>query len=154
MTGDPNNSVVPLTIHYALEIEGVQVGVFDSISGGDMEISVIEHNVVYESGGFATLMIPGPTKNQPITLESGYGNTAELYAWFTQVQLGDIFGARKNATLSLKAHVEGEYTPVIQWNLINVWPSKLTGFDFKQESTERARFSITLVCEVIEREDL
>lgn len=146
--------VSPLNIHYTLEIEGVQVGVFDRISGGDVEIDVIRHNVVYESGMFATLLIPGPRKNKPITLESGYGKTAGLYDWFQQVVKGDIFGARKNATISLHTFVDGKYKPVIQWHLINVWPSKLSGFDFGQQNTDRAHFSITLVCESIEREDL
>jgi phage tail-like protein len=143
----------PLNIHYALEIEGIQVGIFDKISGGEVSIDVVAHNVVYENGGFATLQIPGPVKNTPITLESGFGNTLELYNWFTQASSGDIFGARKNATITLSAYVENEYTPVIRWNLINVWPSKISGLDFTQQTTDRARFSITLVCESIERED-
>lgn len=154
-TQKPSDRVVsPLNIHYTLEIEGVQVGVFDRISGGDVEIDVIHHQVVFENGGFATLLIPGPLKNQPVTLESGYGKTAELYSWFNQVQRGDIFGARKNATISLNAYVKNEYKPVVQWHLINVWPSKFSGFNFDQSNTNRAQLSITLVCESIEREDI
>lgn len=153
-TAQSKSSISPLNIHYTLEIEGVQVGVFDQISGGDSEIDVIHHQVVYENGGFATLMLPGPRKNQPVHLESGYGKTAELYQWFKQVVEGDIFGARKNATISLCAFVDGEYQPVIQWHLYNVWPSKLSGFQFGQQNTDRARFSITLVFEAIDREDL
>ncbi len=148
------NSTPPLNIHYTLEVEGVQVGLFDRISGGEVEIDVIQHPVVYENGGFHTLMITGPRKNHPITLESGYGSTAELYKWFAQAAQGDITGARKNATISLHSYVEGKYQPVIQWHLINTWPSKLSGFDFGQQTTDRAHFSITLVCESIEREDL
>jgi len=145
--------VIPLNIHYALEIEGIQLGVFDRISGGEVNIDDIEHNVVYETGEFVTLHIPGPTKVKPVTLEGGYANTAELYTWFNQVRGGDIFGARKNATITLNSFVEGEYKPVIRWNLIGVWPSKLSGFDFGQQQTGWARFSVTLVCEAIERED-
>ncbi|MEA4909122.1 MAG: phage tail protein [Chloroflexi bacterium] len=143
-----------LNTNYTLEIEGVQMGVFDRVSGGDLEVDVIQHQVVFENGGFASLQIPGPAKNQPVTLEGGYGKSAGLYQWFMQVCGGDIFAARKNATISLNTFVDGKYQPVIQWHMINVWPSKLTGFDFGQETTSRARFSITLVCESIEREDL
>jgi phage tail-like protein len=150
----PNKMTPPLNIHYALEIEGVQVGVFDRISGGDVEIDVIQHPVVFENGGFHTLMIPGPRKNHPVHLEGGYGNTAGLYHWFTQAAQGDISGARKNATISLHSFVEGKYQAVIQWHLINAWPSKISGFDFGQQATDRARFSVTLVCESIDREDL
>lgn len=152
-TTNSKRPVLPLNIHYALEIDGVQWAIFERVSGGDMEIDVIQHNVVHENGGFATLHIPGPLKTQPIVLESGYGNTADLYAWFVQVKNGDISAARKNATISLNAFIGGKYQPVVQWHLINVWPSKLSGLDFEQNKTDRARFSITLVCESIERED-
>lgn len=153
-TNQSKETISPLNIHYSLEIEGVQVGVFDRISGGETELDVIHHRVVYENGGFATLMLPGPRKNQPIVLESGYGKTADLYQWFEQAARGDIFSARRNATISLNAFVDGEYQPVIQWHLLNVWPSRLSGVTLGQQNTELARFSITLVFESIEREDL
>ncbi len=153
-TNQIKETISPLNIHYSLEIEGVQVGVFDRISGGDTEIDVIQHRVVYENGGFATLMLPGPRKNQPVVLEGGYGKTVELYHWFEQAARGDIFSARRNATISLNAFVDGEYQPVIQWHLLNVWPSRLSGMTLGSHNTERARFTITLVFETIEREDL
>jgi phage tail-like protein len=149
-----NRPVTPLNIHYSLEIDGVQLGIFERITGGNEEIDVIMHNVVYASGEFATLNIPGPRKTTPITLECGFGNTAALYAWFEQVAEGDVFGARKNATISLNSHIGGKYQPVVLWHLINVWPSKVDGFNLNQFSTDWARFSITLVCESIEREDV
>lgn len=149
-----NDNISPLNIHYSLEIEGIQLGVFDRISGGDTEIDVIRHQVVYENGGFSTLMLPGPRKNQPVVLEGGYGKTGELYSWFEQAARGDIFSARRNATISLNAFIDGEYQPIIQWHLIGVWPAKLSGITLGQSNTELARFSITLVFEAIEREDL
>ena len=145
---------VPLNIHYSLEMDGVQWGIFERISGGVMEIDVIEHNVVFESGASTTLHIPGPVKFTPITLDSGYGNTAGLYAWFLQVVNGNIADARKNATINLHAFQDGKYQPVVQWHLLNVWPSRIEGLSMDQNHTERARFSITLVCDSIEREDL
>jgi phage tail-like protein len=154
MNNKSQNLVQPLNIHYALEIDGVQWGIFNQISGGDMEIDVIDHNVVFENGGFVTLHIPGPMKTQPIKLESGYGNTKDLYLWFIQVKNGDINGARKNATISLNAFIDGKYQAVVQWHLINAWPSKVNGLDLEQGRTELARFSITLVCESNEREDI
>jgi len=150
---NPINLLQPLTIHYSLEINGVQWGIFTEISGGDMDIDVIEHNVVFANGGFATLRIPGPMKIAPIKLNSGYGNTKDLYTWFMQVKKGDINGARKNATISLNAFVDGKYQAILQWHLINCWPSKIDGLNFAQGRTEMALFSITLVAESIERED-
>lgn len=132
----------------------MQVGVFDRISGGETEIDVIHHQVVYENGGFTTLMLPGPRKSQPVVLEGGYGNTGELYRWFEQAARGDIFSARRNATISLNAFVDGEYQSVIQWHLLSVWPSRLSGVSLGQQNAEQAKFSITLVFESIEREDL
>jgi phage tail-like protein len=70
-----------------------------------------------------------------------------------QVKKGDINGARKNATISLNAFVDGKYQAILQWHLINCWPSKIDGLNFAQGRTEMALFSITLVAESIERED-
>jgi phage tail-like protein len=153
MINKARKPILPLNIHYALEIDGVQWGIFERISGGEMEVEVIQHNVVYENGGFATLHIPGPHRLSPIVLESGFGNTGDLYHWFTLVRDGDIAKARKNATISLNAFVDGKYQAVVQWHLINTWPSHISGLDLEQSHTERARFSITLVAEAIERED-
>jgi phage tail-like protein len=144
----------PLDVNYTLDVNDTRLASFRSLSGGDIEINVIKHNVVLGSGEYQTFMIPGPTNYAPIVLEKGYGNTKELYNWFVKANGGKAFSARTNATIMLYAFMEGEYTPLVGWNLINAWPSKISGFQSDQSNpSSLATFSMTLVVEGIERFD-
>lgn len=144
----------PLDVYYALDVNEARLATFASLSGGDIEISVIKHNVLYTSGELGTLMIPGQTQYSPVVLERGFGNTKELYNWFVAVNSGKIFGARKNVSITLNAFTKDGYVSLIIWNLINAWPSKISGFESSQGDTAKvAKFSITLVTEAIERVD-
>ena len=147
-------SLLPLNVHYTLDVDNTRLATFDSLSGGDIEISVIKHNVVYSTGEYRTINIPGPTQYSPIVLERGYGNTKELYNWFIHANRGKTWVSRKNATITLHVRQGGEYKPQVSWNLIYAWPTKISGFDSSQEGTARvSRFSITLMAETIERVD-
>ncbi|HEY9076336.1 MAG TPA: phage tail protein [Anaerolineaceae bacterium] len=143
-----------LDVSYQLSVDSIQVGSFYSLSGGEVEITVIRHPVVYPSGEAATLFIPGPTSFSPITLGRGYGNSAELYNWFVQASNGDIAHARRNGSITLSGYVNGVYKPIVVWDLIGMWPTKLSGFEQNQYSgANTAKLSITLVAESIERKD-
>ena len=151
---DKNFEINPLNVYYSLDINQARLAAFASLTGGELEIVPIKHHVVYSSGELRTLMIPGPTQTTPVTLVRGFGNTKELYNWFVTTNTGKIFSARKNVTISLNAFVEDGYMPLISWNMINAWPTKIAGFESNQESSaQTAKFSITLVCEGIERFD-
>ncbi len=144
----------PLNVFYTLDVNQTRLASFDSLSGGEVEISVIQHNVVYESGEYVSMAVPGPTRYAPVVLERGYGNTKELYNWFVLANTGKIASARKNVTITLNIPKDGAFVPMVSWNLINAWPSKISGFASDQDNNARlARFSITLIAESIERID-
>ncbi len=144
----------PLNIFYTLDINQARIAAFGSLSGGEIEITPIKHNVVYSSGEMRTLLIPGPTHYSPVTLVRGYGNTKELYNWFVTVNKGKIFSARKNVTITLNAFQEDGFMPLVSWTLINAWPTKVSGFESDQSGMPQvAKFSITLMAEGIERVD-
>ena len=58
-------SVNPLDCYYTLDVNQTRLATFDSLTGGDIEINIIKHNVVYSSGESSTLLIPGPTQFSP-----------------------------------------------------------------------------------------
>ena len=147
-------SINPLNTNYALDINQARLATFSNLSGGEMEIIPIKHNVVYFSGELRTLLIPGPTHFSPIVMERGYGNTKELYNWFVLANSGKIFNARQNVSIILNAWLEDGFKPQVGWNLINAWPTKISGFESDQTNTASlAKFSITIACEGIERYD-
>jgi phage tail-like protein len=144
----------PLNIFYTLDIDQTRLAAFDSISGGDVQVSMIRHNVVYESGEYRTLLLPGPTQYQPVTLERGYGNTKELYNWFVEANNGKMRKARRHVTITLHVPEKGEYKALVSWNLLNAFPISISGFDGSQDGRPSvSRFSITIAAEVIERVD-
>ena len=147
-------SIDPLTTNFALDINQTRLATFFHLSGGEMEIVPIKHNVVYLSGELRTHLIPGPTHFSPIVLEQGFGNTKELYNWFVKANTGRSFTAREHVSILLNAFTSDGYKPVVGWNLFNAWPTKISGFDSDQNSSAQlAKFTITIVCEGIERYD-
>ncbi len=147
-------NINPLDCYYTLDVNQTRLATFDSLTGGDIEINVIKHNVVFNTGESSTLLIPGPTQYSPIELKRGFGNTKELYNWFVEASSGSYSSARKNVTITLNALVDGDYKPLIAWNLFNAWPSKISGFESNQYNMSNvAKFSLTIVAETIERTD-
>ncbi len=162
-TGDKwkgNNELV--NINYALEINGLLSGYFASLTGGEMEIAVIKHDVVYETGDSTTLLIPGPISFSPFVLSRGFGFNEELYNWLQATVDGNTIHARRNGSITLNekraktddtGNVIGtEYVPRVRWNFYNAWLSKIDGFNKNvYTGTQVAQLKITVVAEAIER---
>jgi phage tail-like protein len=135
-----------LEYEFHLEVEGKLTGIFQVLKGGDMEIAQVKHDIVYESGSSTTLLIPGATSFAPISLERGYANYDELYAWFMEASNGRIIQARRNGTIYMMRHSE----VLLMWNFEGAWPTKLSGFAYNQYADARkARISITIAAETI-----
>jgi phage tail-like protein len=130
---------------YHLEIEGLLVGVFETLSGGDMAITTIEHDIVYESGASTTLLIPGTTSFGPFTLSRGFANYPELYAWFMLASSGRIVQARRNGSIIMQRYGQR----YMQWDFDNAWPTKLSSFSFNMYKGSKARVAITIAPETI-----
>ena len=136
-----------LTYEFHLEVQGLLVGVFERLTGGEMEIARVEHDIVYESGASTTLLIPGTTSFAPFTLERGFANYGELYSWFALASNGRIVQARRDGSVFMKRHGE----TYLQWNFQHAWPIKLSGFSFNQYmGSQKANISITIAAEFIE----
>jgi phage tail-like protein len=150
--------------NYALEINGLVSGLFSSLTGGEMEIAVIEHDVVFETGDSTTLFIPGPISFKPIVLSRGFAFNEELYNWLNASVQGDTINARRNGSITLNEKtpvrdgngnvVRIDYMPIVRWNLYNAWLSKIDGFSSNSyTATKVASLKITIVAETIERSE-
>ena len=143
------------------------VAYFRAVSGGNMSITLIEHNVVYSGGGSSTLFIPGPTSFEPITLSQGVTKDTSLWEWWTQVTQGK--SVRRNLTITAYGQTVtttelttlGSLFSIVpdglnfrvyaQWDLINAWPLAISGFSFDVDSAKPYIASITIAAEFIER---
>ena len=143
-----------LDVRYHLDVGGLLLGTFDSLTGGEMEIALVKHDIVYNTGDSTTLFIPGTTSFAPFSLTRGLGNSAELYNWFAAASAGDIIQARRNGSITLNNYVDGEYTPVVRWNFYDAWLTKISGFSSNvYVAAKYASLNITIQAETIERAD-
>lgn len=138
---------------------------FKGISGGEMEIALVEHNVVYQNGGSTTLFIPGASSFAPITLYHGVTNDMTLWKWWSDVTKGKK--ARRDGSIIAFGYITGdkhkkiineqgteeeiEVPKIAEWTLSNVWPLAISGFNFDLDSSDPFIAEITLVAEFIER---
>ena len=127
---------------------------FHSLSGGEMSITLIEHNVVYQSGNSTTLYIPGPTSFEPITLYQGVTSDKTFWTWWADVTKG-----KKRRCKSATIRAYGQYVnaadndpAIAEWTLENVWPLSISGFNFDLDSDQAFIAQITLVAESITRD--
>ncbi|MCC7087569.1 MAG: phage tail protein [Chloroflexi bacterium] len=139
----------PLTgFMFSLDAGGKVQGFFTEISGLGSETEVVEHKVVDPSGRDLVQKIPGRLKFTDVTLKRGVTKTVDMWDWRKKVEDGDIVGARTNASITM---FDQSLTPVASWELINVWPSKISGPQMQSDSTAYGIEEMTLVFEDMKR---
>lgn len=125
---------------------------FRAISGGEMSITLIEHNVVYQNGGSTTLFIPGASSFAPLTLQQGVTKDMAFWKWWTDVTLGKKSRCEVAITAYGPITADGGDPAQATWTLSNVWPLAISGFNFDLDSGDAFIAEITLVAESITRE--
>jgi phage tail-like protein len=146
---DPLGTLDLTECDFHLLVEDKLTGIFTSLTGGDMEISVIKHDIVFETGSSTTLFIPGPISFSPINLSRGFGNYRELFSWLSESVNGDIIRARRSGSIVMVR--QGDH--ILRWNFYNAWLSKLSSFALTQKegsTVKIARLAATIVAETIE----
>jgi phage tail-like protein len=139
-----------LDYEFHLLVEGKLSGVFERLTGGEIEVATVKHDVTFESGSSTTLFIPGTTTFNPFTLERGFALYYELYYWLMQASNGDIIQARRDGSVEMRKQGEA----LLRWNFYRAWPTKLSGFNYNQYTdAQKARVSITIQPESIEFDD-
>ncbi len=133
---------------FSLECAGMITGFFTEVSGVGSENDIIEQKVVSGTGQESVQKIPGRLKWTDITLKRGITDNMQVWEWRQMVVDGEIGMARKNATITM---YDRNYKPAAKWDLINAWPSKVTGPSFKADSNEYWVEEVTLVHEGMKR---
>ncbi len=140
-----------LEYEFHLTVEGKLSGIFQRLTGGEIEIACLTHDIVFETGASTTLKIPGATTFHPFTLERGFALYYELYNWLMEASNGHIINARRNGSIEMKKHGD----TLLRWNFEGAWPTKLSGFNFNQYTgAQVARVSLTMEAETVTLEQL
>lgn len=136
-----------LEYEFELVVEGKLTGMFQSLTGGNISIAQISHDIVFETGLSTTLFIPGATSFGAFKLSRGFANYAELYLWLMETSNGRIVQARRDGSIRM---VRRGY-PLLQWDFYNAWPVELTSFGYNQYTGKSsARVAIKIQAETIE----
>ncbi len=131
------------SFRFRLELDSILVASFTEVTGLQSEI-VLEP---YEEGGLNNFVyqLPTRTKHQNITLKRGFTDNKELWEWHQDVVNGKF--KRKSGSIILLDEVkEGEEIgrDKWRWNIIEAFPVKWTGPDFKADNNSVAFETIEL----------
>ena len=141
MSEEAQNNVWPVPSFYFAVTFGAQENVakFQEVTGLDTEIQPFE----YRKGQFSTVKTPGIPKTQHVTLKKGVlGKESDFYTWFNAIKTNTI--KRETVTIQL---MDERGNPTMTWNLLNAWPTKISGTDLKEDSDETTIESLELVFE-------
>lgn len=148
-TAQPGVKVDPYrSYNFKLEIKGVTQGHFTECSG----LGVRVENIKYREGGLSQVVrqIPGQVEYGEITLRYGLTSSTELWDWFMKAVEGEV--ERRNVSIVM-VDSDGA-TPVLQWDLIDCWPSEWRGAGLNALDREIAIETLTLVFETLNRVNL
>lgn len=109
---------------FSLEFQGQVGGAFRECTGLGSENEVVEEKSAGPDGKLILKKIPGRMKYNNITLKRGITSAMDMWKWRKLVEEGKISEARKNGSVVMYS---SDGKPVARWDLVNAWPSKLTG---------------------------
>lgn len=140
--GDP-----VLAIHFMVDFAGI-TGYFMSIDGLGSESEVVEQKVMADGKDSVVRKQPGRLTWGDITLKRGLTTNMDFYDWIDGMINNDPTASRKDGSIIM---MDAMGAPVAQWDILQAWPSKVTGPSISADSSEAAMEEITLVHEGITR---
>ncbi|MBX6771396.1 MAG: phage tail protein [Chloroflexi bacterium] len=115
-----------------VEIQGITQAYFTECSGLTAETEIQE----YAEGGLNDFVhkLPGRTKFSNVVLKRGWVDSDDLWKWYSQVIAGKI--QPQNVSIILYENTVNSPGPEkARWNLINAFPVKWQGPEFRADGT-------------------
>jgi phage tail-like protein len=133
---------------FSLEITGKMVGAFREVTNLGSENAVVEDKSRGPDGKYIIRKIPGTLKWNDITLKQGLTDNMDMWKWRKLVEEGKVNDARANGSIIM---YDTAGKSIARWDLVNCWPSKLSGPAGKADGNEIAVQEMTLAHEGYER---
>lgn len=134
---------------FGLEIDNVKMGYFTGCSGIGFDMEVIKHKAVSETSQQTEHKLPGRVKYTEIVFKRGVTANEDLFQWAKTI----ADGGYDYRTAAIVIY-DRDLTPLTQFKLDKVWPSKVSVSDLKTDSDEVMIEEITLQHELLEWEDV
>lgn len=109
------------TNRWYLEMDGITEGYFKEVSGGDIEIEVVEVRHTSTKGNVVNQKIPGNIKYSNIVMRRGMTDDRKLWDWIKKCVDGQVQTSRKNGTLT---QYDPSQKPIRKISFTNAWPCK------------------------------
>lgn len=127
-----------LTYTFRVEIDGIQVGGFDKVSGLGLDFTT---NTFYEGGSPDPYVFPGRNKPKDVTLSKGVEIESELWEWVKEHKNGE--DAIRNLSIYYTDRVGND---LFRYDLTGCTPKDYTGGDLN--ANEESVLLETLVISV------
>ena len=131
---------------FGLEIDGVELARFTSVSGLGYESEVVTFQDTLADGKIVTRKRPGRINFGDITLKRGLSADNSLVDWYQSVVDGAV--ERKSGSIVIYDQVSSE---IGRWNFENAWISKWSASDLDAGSDDIMIEEITIAHEYMER---
>lgn len=137
-----------LGFQFSLQIKGGPIqsegAYFRELSGLAVEYEVVEHKTVDKQGLPIVQKFPGRISYSPVTLKRGIAADLSLWTWHRKAYEDARQRARAEVIITM---YNRNYNPLLTWNLINAWPTKISGPQFQVDSADIGMEELTLVYE-------
>ncbi len=133
--GNVDGSVWPMpTFRFEVDLgAGLHNVPFQEVSGIDVEDQVIEYHKS-NSPAFSIEKKPGIVKYDNVTMKRGiFANDNVFWNWHAEIKMNTI----KRRTVLIKLLDESGQI-MMQWQLDNAWPTKITSTSLKSDGNEVA----------------
>jgi phage tail-like protein len=128
-----------VNLRFAVTIDGEDIGTFTSCQGLGAQIEMLEYREGGQNG--FTYKIPGRLLFTPVQLTRPIeGTKGSLAPWFTAFQKKP--GGGRTAAITA---FDGLGTQVVQWSLVDVFPTRWTGPQFGLDTAGVAHETLELV---------
>ena len=131
---------------FAVEFGSYLKGAFKEVSGLSHEAEAVTQYST--SGKQITAIVPGTLKWGDITLKRVMTSDLALWEWRKVVEDGDMAKARANGTITL---YDTAGKAAAKWDILNAWPSKVSGPLPNASANQPAMEELTIVCEGFNR---
>lgn len=127
--------------HFKVEVAGLSAE-FSEVTGLNIEVQPIEYRQGL-SPDYSPIKMPGLQKFGNITLKRGvFKANNEFFDWINSIKMNTV--ERQDILISL---LDETHAPVMQWEVREAWPSKITAPDMKASGNEVAIEALEIVHE-------
>ena len=135
----PRNKDPYLSARFAVEFDGTIVAGFSEVNGLQVEVEVEE----YREGGLNGHVhhFAGKVRYPArLVLKHGFADSRALWDWQSDIVKGQV--RRKNVSIVLR---DGDGGEKARWNVVEAYPVKWSGPDFRANASEVALETLELV---------